>query len=222
MKNSTAVVRQFFPSDYLTLAYSNFLEYVENDTTVKTSNLYIQNIHSMLSTSFKKCEQYKLCDFPIESKTSKLKTTSYLTSFMKEMCSRWSSINKFEELNQSLDTIHEECEDEGLEMFDEKARENARQIINILLENFPAHEYCVYPTEDREIAIYCKPQFGRSLLILSASDGKISFYLSVENESFIFKHDSFKNIKENLKFIFNKLEDGIAVYNLVTSTKFPK
>ena len=221
MRNSTASNWNILNTSSM-LARLNLLENMENNTAVETGSQQIPNAYLTPSTYLEQYETYLFCDFLIKNISSKLETTSDPNPHVKEISDYRLAKKKFEELNQSLDTMHDECEDEGFEIFDEKARENARQIINILLENFPAHEYCIYPTEDREVAIYCKPQFGRSLLILSASDGKISFYLSVENESFIFKHDSFKNIKENLKFIFNKLEDGIAVYNLVTSTKFPE
>ena len=75
-----------------------------------------------------------------------------------------------------LENLHKECEEEGFKVFDEKARINAKQILDFLCENFPENDYDIYPTEDREIDICYTPYKGCSILIICDSDGSVAYF----------------------------------------------
>ena len=93
-------------------------------------------------------------------------------------------------LHETLDNLHRECEEEGFEFFTETARKNARQIVNTIYEKFPEHEYYIYPTEDREIAIDCNPYKGKGILILCDSDDGIACFVTLEGRNHRFRYDS--------------------------------
>ena len=81
-----------------------------------------------------------------------------------------------EKLYKILESLHEECKEEGFEVFDEKARKNARQVLDFVCEKFPQHDFDVYPTEDREIDICYAPCKGCSILVICYSDGSVAYF----------------------------------------------
>ena len=81
-----------------------------------------------------------------------------------------------------LENLHKECKEEGFEVFNEKARTNARQILDFLCENFPECDFDVYPTEDREIDIYYNPEKGRGILITCDSGSGIAYFKTLEEK----------------------------------------
>ena len=105
-------------------------------------------------------------------------------------------------LKKQLAEAHEECEEEGFEVFSKTARENAREIINsVCAKNLDDIKYYVYPTEEREIVIDAvfieqgKRVLGKYLMIRCDSKGRMIcnycpgpslrpaiFYLSDEEE----------------------------------------
>lgn len=93
-------------------------------------------------------------------------------------------------LYSDLNNLHKECEEEGLDPIDEKAIENAHIILEIVYTNFPNHEYHIYPTEDREVAIDCTPQKGRGVLILCDSMGGVAYFATLNGKNSRFRCDS--------------------------------
>lgn len=85
--------------------------------------------------------------------------------------------------NKVLKNLHKECEEEGFEVFDKKAETNAKQILDFLCENFPEHDFDIYPTEDREIEIYNTPGKGRGILITCDSDGSVAYFKTDDKDS---------------------------------------
>ena len=95
-------------------------------------------------------------------------------------------------LHETLDNAHKECKEEGFALFDEKARENARQILYSVCKKFPEYEYDIYPTEDREIAINCNIKKGSGVLILCDSKGSIVYFVIFDGQKSRFRCDSDK------------------------------
>lgn len=90
---------------------------------------------------------------------------------------------KTDYLYKSLENLHKECEEDGFEIFDEKARQNAQKILDFLCENFPKHDFDIYPTEDREIDIYNTPGKGRGVLITCDSDGSVAYFKTDDKDT---------------------------------------
>ena len=88
-----------------------------------------------------------------------------------------------ENICKILENLHRECEEEGFETFDEKARTNARKILDFLCEKFPEYDFDVYPTEDREIEIYHTPGKGRGILITCDSEGSVAYFKTDDKDS---------------------------------------
>ena len=82
---------------------------------------------------------------------------------------------KAQRLCNALESLHEECKEEGYEVFDEIARTNAKKILDFLCKNFPDHDYDIYPTDDREINIEFYSLKGR-ILILCDSKGSVAYF----------------------------------------------
>ena len=83
--------------------------------------------------------------------------------------------NKERELKSVLEDLYEECKEEGYEVFSEKAKENAFEMLDFVKNN-SKYNWSIYPTEDQEIAINCTPEKGRGLLILCDSRGSIAYF----------------------------------------------
>ena len=117
-------------------------------------------------------------------------------------------------LHRSLDKLQKECKDEGFEVFSEKARENARQILNAIYQNFPDYEYYIYPTEDREIAIDCNPQKGKGVLILCDSKGSVAYFSTSDGKNSRFRCDNIENFPYELLWKIFKEFSKITKYSL--------
>ena len=74
----------------------------------------------------------------------------------------------------------DEAREEGFEPPDDLALHNARRLLNRMYELRPCR-YEVYPTEEREVAIYV-PQGDRSVLVTCAPDGSVRCSTSVERK----------------------------------------
>ena len=122
----------------------------------------------------------------------------------------------FENLYKTLNNLCEECKEEGFQQFSEIARENAKKILKAVYKNFPDHEYYIYPTEDREIAIDCNPQKGKGILILCDSNGSVAYFSTLAGKNSRFRCDNiedfpydllwktFKELNEEKKYSLNK------------------
>ncbi len=93
-------------------------------------------------------------------------------------------------LYNDLDNLNRECEEEGFELVDEKAIKNARIILKNVHTHFPNHEYYIYPTGDREVAIDCNPQKGKGILILCDSFGGVAYFATLNGKNSRFRCDS--------------------------------
>ena len=122
----------------------------------------------------------------------------------------------FKNLYETLDNLHEECKEEGFQQFSKTAEENAKEILKAVYKNFPEHEYYIYPTEDREIAIDCNPQKGKGILILCDSNGSVAYFSTLEGKNSRFRCDNiedfpyrllwetFSELNEQKKYSINK------------------
>ncbi len=109
--------------------------------------------------------------------------------------------------------MHKECEEEGLKLFSEKARENARQILKAVYNKFPDYQYDIYAAEDQEIAIHCFYQKGKSLLILCDSNGGAAYFWTSERQNSRFRCDSIKDFPYDL--LWQKLTEFDAKKNIL-------
>ena len=104
------------------------------------------------------------------------KFTSYLSS--KDISESIIDVirsNKEGILNNILEDLYKECKEEGYEVFSDKAKENAFEMLDFVKNN-SKHNWSIYPTEDREIAINCTPEKGKGLLILCDSKGSVAYF----------------------------------------------
>ena len=104
----------------------------------------------------------------------------------------------FKDLYDTLDNLHEECKAEGFQQFSETAEKNAKEILKAVYKNFPEHEYYIYPTEDREVAIDCNPQKGKGILILCDSDGGVAYFSTLEGKNSRFRCDNIEDFPYEL------------------------
>lgn len=77
---------------------------------------------------------------------------------------------------KTLENLHKECKEAGFEVFDEKARTNARQVLDFLCEKFPEHDFDIYPTKNCEIDICYTPCKGCSVLVVCDSQGSVAYF----------------------------------------------
>ena len=103
-----------------------------------------------------------------------------------------------ENLHETLDNLHKECEEEGFETFSETAKKNAQQILNNVYEKFSNYEYYIYPTENREIAIDCNPYKGKGVLILCDSDNGVACFATLDGKNHRFRYDSIDDFPYDL------------------------
>ncbi len=133
----------------------------------------------VLSQNF---EPYNL--LKIQSKSYNVNDPSYTySSFImnsKESFNIIDLLNKEEaqRLYNTLESLHEECEEEGYEVFDEIARTNAKKVLDFLCKSFPEYDYDIYPTDGREINIEFYSFKGR-ILILCDSKGSVAYFKSL-------------------------------------------
>ena len=92
-------------------------------------------------------------------------------------------------LHNTLDHLHEECEEEGFEKFSEIARTNAKQILNFIYTRFSSYDYDIYPTDNREIFITCNPQKKKRVSILCDSNGSVAYFLTWDGKNSRFRCD---------------------------------
>ena len=104
----------------------------------------------------------------------------------------------FENLYKTLDNLSEECKQEGFQECSDLAKENAKQILKAVYDNFPDYEYYIYPTEDREIAIDCSPKKGRGILILCDSNGSVAYFSTLNGKNSRFRCDNIEDFPYDL------------------------
>jgi len=102
-------------------------------------------------------------------------------------------------LLENINSLHEESEEEGYEVFSEIAKITAKNVLYYVCCKFPDNEYFIYPTEDREIAIDCNPMDKRGVLILCDSNGGIACFVTIDG-----KNSSFRDEKCS-EFFYNFL-----------------
>ena len=105
--------------------------------------------------------------------------------------------NFFKLLND-VNSLYIECKEEGYEEFSEKALDTARSILQLLCHKFLDHEYSIYPTEDREIAIDYNPVDKKGILILCDSEGGIAFFAAINGENSRYRCDDYSSFPHHL------------------------
>ena len=117
------------------------------------------------------------------------------------------SFNKFKE---ELKNLHEKSKKEGLELFDEKARENAYKVLDFLLKKTLFSDFYIYPDDEKAIAIdYSYPieeAAGKGLLILCDSEGAYSYYKTYNHKNTDYETKDFNNFCNKLKEAFFEFE----------------
>ena len=104
-----------------------------------------------------------------------------------------------------LTGILEECKEEGYEVFSDKAKENAFEMLDFVKNN-SKHNWSIYPTENQEIAINCTPEKGKGLLILCDSKGSIAYFKVFDERNTRYRCQNIKDfpfelLKTELSFL---------------------
>ena len=111
------------------------------------------------------------------------------------------------ELDKILKDLHEFCKEEGFELFSDKAKENAIQIIKFIKNHYPNYDWDIYPTEDQEIAIDCTLTNG-GLLILCDSNGELAYFKTLNGKNSRYRCQDINDFPfDQLKRELNSLED---------------
>ena len=153
-----------YPEKYRDIFLTNQL----SNKNIKTiSNKMNTNPYTILEYLNK--EEYEDKKFEIIFNSDRKENTEYIIEKI---------VNKLktDHLYKILESLHKECEEEEFEIFDEKARQNAQQILDFLCKKFPQHDFDIYPTENREIAICYTPCKGCSILIICDSNGSVAYF----------------------------------------------
>lgn len=84
--------------------------------------------------------------------------------------------------NKELNNLHKECEEEGYELFDDVAKDNAKKILEFLCNKFSKYDYDIYPDFGREINIECCIEPEGRILISCDSEGGVTYFRSFNGE----------------------------------------
>ena len=113
--------------------------------------------------------------------------------------------DRLNQLHNVIENLDQECKEEGFELVSEQAKQNIKQILNAVYEQFSDYEYHIYPTEDREIALDFTPQKGKGVLILCDSNGGVAYFSTFEGRNSRFRCDNITDFPyHNLWFIFKQ------------------
>ncbi len=120
--------------------------------------------------------------------------------------------NKERELSNILKDLDEECKEEGYEVFSDKVKKNAFEMLDFVKNN-SKYNWSIYPTEDQEIAINCTPKKGRGLLILCDSRGSIAYFKVFDGRNTRYRCQNIKDfpfdlLKTELSFLNPYLYDN--------------
>ncbi len=111
------------------------------------------------------------------------------------------------ELDKILKDLHEFCKKEGFELFSDKAKENAIQIIKFIKNHYPDYDWDIYATEDQEIAVDCTLEKG-GLLILCDSSGELAYFKTLNGKNSRYRCQDINDFPfDQLKRELNSLED---------------
>ena len=118
------------------------------------------------------------------------KPPSLKNKIIKEHIKAAARSGALKKLHAAIENLDYECEEEGFGAVSDRAKENARRILNAVYQKFPENKYYIYPTEDREIAFDCNPQKGRGALILCDSSGGAACFSTLDGRNSRFRCDS--------------------------------
>ena len=129
-------------------------------------------------------------------------------------------------LHKTLDNLHKECEEEDYEVFNELARINAKKVLDFLCKNFPEYDYDIYPTNEREIDIYCSPCKGHGILILCDSEGSVAYFKTSDGRNNRYRCQNINDFpfdqlyKEFKSFNPTKEESNIKFLEVLSSDEY--
>ena len=111
------------------------------------------------------------------------------------------------DLDKILEGLYKFCKEEGFELFSNKAKETAIQIIKFTTNHYPDYDWDIYPTGDQEIAIDCTLENG-GLLILCDSNGELAYFKTLHGKNSRYRCQEINNfLFDQLKRELNSLED---------------
>ena len=123
------------------------------------------------------------------------------------------------ELDKTLKDLHEFCKEEGFELFSDKAKDNAIQIIKFI-KNHSDYDWDIYPTEYQEIAIDCTLKNG-GLLILCDSNGELAYFKTLYGKNSRYRCQDINGFPfDQLKRELNSLEDYSLKFPLVDTKMY--
>ncbi len=192
---------------------SPYLHYLQK----KQQGIYRYSRQSNLDNLNKESKEE---DFTVFSKVTR-ENVRKISDFLDQLqykIDRENKQNILKDLHQTLDNLHEECEEEGFEVFSEVARNNARKVLDFLYDHFPQYEYDIYPTEDREIAVDCDTEKG-GVLVLCDSEKSLAYFATFDHKNSHFRCDHFEEFYYPLQTVYKKLNPVLISEHFHSSTR---
>lgn len=87
-----------------------------------------------------------------------------------------------------VDAVDDESREEEYNLCPNKVKQNAKKILSQVARQYSGQDldFNIYPTEDQDLHIWCRPKLGYGLLIQCDPNNQVSCFLTTnhENENF--------------------------------------